>query len=268
MKIRLLGTGGADGIPSLYSNDRVCENARKLKGKEIRTRSGALIDNQVKIDYPPDTFTQLIRDGLDAREWIALIFTHSHADHFAFAELQYGLFPFLDAEMSEFPIYGNESICHMIRTVYDSWPLEIIATPSFQSREIAEYTYTPIQAYHMIDEDAQNILLADGEVTFLYATDTGYWQEPTWEFLQGVKLDGLVIECTEGRRRSEYFGHLDINACLKVVERLRTMGTLDGGAVVYTTHHAHTGDVTHAELEDILGPHGIAPGYDGLEFSL
>lgn len=268
MNIRLLGTGGADGIPSLYSNDRVSKNARLVKGKEIRTRSGALVDGRIKIDYPPDTFSQLIRDGLDARDWIALLFTHSHADHFAFAELQYGLIPFLDAELSDFTIYGNESICHMIRSVYDAWPLEIIPTPSFETRTFAEYTLTPIQAYHMLEEDAQNLLLSDGQVNFLYATDTGYWQEPTWEYLQGVRLDGLVIECTEGHKRSEYFGHLDISACLEVVGRLRTMGTLKAGATIFTTHHAHTGDVTHAELEDIFGPHGISPGYDGLEFSL
>ena len=35
-----LGTGAAEGIPTPFCRCRVCENARKKGGKEVRMRSG------------------------------------------------------------------------------------------------------------------------------------------------------------------------------------------------------------------------------------
>src|SRR5690606_11830913 len=83
MNIRLLGTGGADGVPALYSDSRVSLYAREHGGKDIRSRAAALIDGVLKIDLGPDTWSQLTREGLDARDWTALLFTRSDADHFA-----------------------------------------------------------------------------------------------------------------------------------------------------------------------------------------
>jgi phosphoribosyl 1,2-cyclic phosphate phosphodiesterase len=50
MKVLLMGTGGADGIPALYGNDRVSKFARANGGKDLRTRSAALIDGVFKLD--------------------------------------------------------------------------------------------------------------------------------------------------------------------------------------------------------------------------
>ena len=98
MNIRLLGTGAADGIPGFFGNDMVSRYARENGGKDVRTRSAALIDGVLKIDFPPDTLTQVQRDLLDALDWTGLVFTHSDDDHFAVDELQYALFPFTDLD--------------------------------------------------------------------------------------------------------------------------------------------------------------------------
>ena len=63
MQVRLLGTGGSDGIPAFYGNDRVSAHARKVRGKEMRTRSAALVDGTLKIDLGPDTLCQLNAHG-------------------------------------------------------------------------------------------------------------------------------------------------------------------------------------------------------------
>jgi len=44
MKIRLLGTGGADGIPAYCANNPVSDFAREHGGREIRTRAAARVD--------------------------------------------------------------------------------------------------------------------------------------------------------------------------------------------------------------------------------
>ena len=45
MKIKYLGTGAAEGIPALFWRCAICNEARKRGGRELRTRSQAIIDD-------------------------------------------------------------------------------------------------------------------------------------------------------------------------------------------------------------------------------
>jgi phosphoribosyl 1,2-cyclic phosphate phosphodiesterase len=124
---------------------------------------------------------------------------------------------------------------------------------------------TPIRAKHGAEgEDAQNLIIERDGRSLLYATDTGIWEEPTWEFLQDYRLDLLVLECTEGFVLTPYNGHLDIEEFRQVVARLRDIGTVTDSTKIVTTHHSHNGEATHTELEAALGPEGVVVGYDGL----
>ncbi len=267
MRIKLLGTGAADGIPAIYSDSEVSHYARLHGGKDLRSRSAALVDGHLQLDLPPDTFFQLAREGIDARKWSAILFTHSHDDHFAPTELQYALYPFNPYEYAGFAVFGNDEIIRRIEALYPDWPFELFKTKSFEPFKFAGYTITPIHAHHKLDEDSHNLIIEDGKRVLLYGTDTGIWFEETWDFLKGIKLDALVIECTEGFVPTAYTGHLDITDCLGVVARLREQGTLRPSSKVVTTHHSHNGNATHCQLEETLRPKGIEPGYDGMEFS-
>lgn len=268
MIVKLLGTGAADGIPAMFGECRLSRIARELGGKDFRTRCGALVDGHIKLDLPPDTFTQMQREGLSSNDWSALIFTHADADHFAVKELQYSLYPFTEHLLAPFAIYANQPIIDEIAHHYPDWPFEVHFTKSFESFSHGEYTVTPIAANHSRGEDCQNLIICDGAKSFLYATDTGLWEPPTWEYLSAVKLDGIVIECTNGRTESDYWGHLNLESCLWTVNQLRERGVLASGAPVVTTHHSVKGDMTHAELEEALAPHAIEPGFDGMEFEV
>ena len=268
MVIRLLGTGAAEGIPAFYSDTDVSQYARLHGGKDVRSRAGAIIDNCLKIDFPPDTLSQMHRDQLDARDWLAIAFTHSDDDHFCLHELQYALHPFSSLECAPFTIYANETICALTREAYPDWPFDLVSTRSFQSYPLAEYTLTPIHAKHKADEDAHNLIISCAGKSILYATDTGIWEEPTWKFLEQVSLDCLVIECTSGVVLSDYDGHLNVASCIEVVGRLRSQGTLGANAPVWTTHHSHNGGATHEKLMQILNPHEIQVGFDGLEIEV
>lgn len=264
MTVRLLGTGGADGIPNPYCDCAVCSRARVERGREIRTRSAALVDDTIKVDLCPETSWQLLRDGLTALDWSALVFTHSDPDHFALDELQYCLFPFVSRDMAPFPIYANDTICCHIEAKYPAWPFELHRTVSFEPVTIGEYRLVPVRANHTPSEDAHNLVFQRDGKTFLYATDTGWWHESTWEFLREFRLDLLVIECSEGLTGTDYYGHLSVKELIEVVDRLRGQGTLDEESRVVTTHHAHTGGATYEKLVEVLEPLGIAVGYDGL----
>lgn len=268
MKIRLLGTGGADGIPGLFSDSRVSNYARECGGKDVRTRSSALVDDGLKIDFPPDTFFQVVRDRLRAQDWTAIVYTHSDDDHLAVNQLQYALHPFTPSEKFEFTIYGNSTVIERLTRRYPDWPIETVVTQSFQPFVHADYLITPFKANHKNDEDSQNLVIERGGKTLIYATDTGVWTDESWSFLDSVRADALVIECTDGFAPSNYTGHLDVKKCIEVVDRLRAGGVIRDTTPVVTTHHSHQGEGTYAELSRVLTPHGITAGYDGcvLEF--
>lgn len=264
MNVRLLGTGGADGVPGLYSDSRVSQYARVHGGKDIRSRSSALVDGCLKIDLGPDTWSQLARFGLDARDWTALIFTHSDADHFAPDELMYTLYPFNDFEFAGFVVYANLFICRRILEKFPEWPVEMHTTKSFEKVRHAGYEILPVHAHHLPSEDAHNLVISDGESTMLYGTDTGVWDEPTWEALQDVKLDCLVLECSEAFASTAYDGHLDIREFDMMLDRLNKIGTVDQKTKVWTTHHSHQGEGTHEELCAHFEPRGVNVGFDGV----
>ncbi len=263
MHLLLLGTGAAEGIPAFYSNTRVSEYARKHGGKDVRTRSGALIDGSLKIDLSPDTLVQMNRERLDVRDWSGLLFTHGDDDHFAVGELQYCLHPFNEMDYVSFAVYGNDKICAGIAERYPGWPIEVVETRSFEPFTHCDFTITPVAAMHNSVEDCQNHIIERGGKSLLYATDTGIWQDRTWAFLKNFALDCLVIECTEGLADAGYVGHLTLDECVTVVDRLRREGILKRDATVVTTHHSHNGAATHGELVVAMEPYGIEVGYDG-----
>lgn len=265
MKILLMGTGGADGIPAFYGNDRVSEYARQHKGKDIRSRSAALVDDVLKIDLGPDTHSQMTRYGLRARDWDSLFFTHSDSDHLIVAEIQYALFPFVECDRLEYTIYANSVVLDRIRSKYPSWPMDLVELKKYVPVEADGYSVTPIHATHKDDEECHNLLIERDGKKFLYATDTGYYREEVFAFLAGKQIDALVIECSDGYHKTPYIGHMDINQCVEVVGRLRENGAIRTDAQVYTTHHTANGGGTHAELAETLAPYDIQPGYDGLE---
>ena len=89
MILQYLGTAAAEGIPALFCKCPVCRAARKAGGREIRTRSGALIDGKLKLDFGPDSYAHMLRYGLDYTGLQGVLITHSHTDHLASAELEY-----------------------------------------------------------------------------------------------------------------------------------------------------------------------------------
>lgn len=264
MNLRLLGTGAADGIPAFYGRDRVSRHAREAGGKDRRTRSAAVLDGVIKIDLGPDTYHQCVRDGIDPRDWTAILFTHSHEDHLAVSELQYALYPFTEQEQLPAAIYGNATVCRKIRDRYPDWPLELHETRSFVPFVHGAYTVTPVRAFHTEGEDCQNLLIERDGRAILYATDTGVWESETFEFLKGRPLHAIVLECTDALCPSTYDGHLDLAEMVEVVGRLRTGGSIIEGTEIVSTHHAASGLATHAELEAAFAPHGFAVGFDGM----
>ncbi len=66
MKIRYLGTAAAEGIPAIFCDCEVCRKSRELGGRNFRTRSQAIIDDTLLIDFPSDTYAHFLNYNLNA----------------------------------------------------------------------------------------------------------------------------------------------------------------------------------------------------------
>ena len=82
MKIRFLGTAAYEGIPSLFCNCAVCSGARKAGGRNLRSRSQAIVNGELLLDFPADTLWHAQRFGLDWNAIGSCLITHPHSDHF------------------------------------------------------------------------------------------------------------------------------------------------------------------------------------------
>jgi phosphoribosyl 1,2-cyclic phosphate phosphodiesterase len=272
MKVTLLGTSSAEGWPGLFCRCDACAKARQRGGKNIRTRATSLIDDVIKIDFPPDTLYHVIRYNLDLRGLKALLFTHAHDDHFSWAELQYLGRYFVPTPVTEpLPIYGPRDViqCLAHRLDLDMIPLTLHRLMAWETTPVGDYLVTPILAQHDPTQECFNYLLQapDGS-TLLYATDTGWYQENTWRYLENTRIDGIVVECAKGPIEGGYTGHLCIPEVIQMRQRLIRAGALKENSPVVTTHFSHLGGLMHDELEAVLNPEGIQAGFDGMSLSV
>ncbi len=65
MNIQFLGTAAAEGVPALFCDCETCRESRLRGGRNVRTRSQALVDGVLLIDMGPDTLLHEMKYGLD-----------------------------------------------------------------------------------------------------------------------------------------------------------------------------------------------------------
>ena len=81
LRIKYLGTGAAEGIPALFCHCSICQQARSIKGRNVRTRAQALIDNELLLDFGPDTYMHALMYDLELADIYHCLVTHTHDDH-------------------------------------------------------------------------------------------------------------------------------------------------------------------------------------------
>jgi len=272
MKFKYFGTGAAEGWPALFCSCDNCKRAKKAGGKNIRTCSQALVNNDLLIDFPPDTYFHMIKDGLDLTKIKYIIFTHSHEDHFYLHGLHMAVPPFAHNEKKEkipqINIYGNESI-NQYAGQFENYRdiLNFHEIYAFEKFTIGEYTITPLKADHDYSQNCLIYIIENDKNKILYANDTGYFPDETWDYLQNninnKKFDFVSLDSTngiiEGRR-----GHMGIDAGYDVKKRLIEINAADDNTVFCFHHFSHNGIKIYDELVPIAEKMGFLVSYDGM----
>ena len=273
MKFQYLGTAAAEGIPAFVCNCEVCVRSRELGGRALRTRSQAIIDDKLLIDFPADTMMHTHVHKIDLLGVTDCIVTHSHYDHLhpvdlanfrpGFAHLPEGwhmtfhgsaavgaaIAPQLEGKLSELNIVLFEEI------------------EAFIPKNIGGYTVTPLEARHDPKSGPLFYQISDGEKTIVYGNDTNYFLESVWEYWEKTKphFDMVSLDCTNACKPMTYFGHMSLEENIKVRSRMLEMGLADENTKFICHHFSHNG--THAVYDDfvpIATKEGFLVSYDGM----
>ena len=275
-KITILGSAAAEGIPAMFCNCRVCTEAWKNGGKDVRMRAAYKLNDRVRVDFGPDSLAQEHKFQLHSENLKHLFITHSHEDHLYLNLLNYRRPGFsVVAEDNILNIYGNVGVMNAIYSHFATLrcdfkrhrfnPVEVKAFAPIELPE-EDMTFHPMRANHMPTEEPNFYVIRHGNKWLMIANDTGYFCEEDWAYLAAlnIRFDVVITDCTGGILDARD-GHMSGKFVLATKERLEQMGCVDKNTQYFINHFSHNGRLTHAEFEEHYNKYGIQVGYDGLE---
>lgn len=274
MKFQFLGTAAAEGIPALWCECEVCRRSREIGGRALRTRSQAIIDDQLLIDFPADTYAHLLKNKLDLLNVHNILITHSHQDHLY--ELDFGM---LSPGFSHVPadfklnIYGSDKVGEMVSPKIANIPqlASFTEVKAFEPFCAGKYSVTPLKAIHDPNAGPLFYMISDGEKTVLYGHDTHYFCDEVWEYLAKVKphFDLVSLDCTNGMRPMNYVGHMGFYENRQVRDRFIAEGYADEKTIFVSNHFSHNAEsVVYDDLAKIAAKEDFLVSYDGMIVTL
>ncbi len=285
--MQFIGTSAGEGIPNPFCSCEVCENARRVGGKEIRTRSCFRLSESFIIDPGADYLTQCAFYGVDFVNLRHVIYTHTHDDHF-----NYTLF----WERAVRANRNNEPIhVYFVGEAYDildkfymtnvmTAGRENYTKPSdiefhrlefFTEYEIDGHKIVAFPGRHStgVEKNSANFLITTPEGKKLYyALDSGWFLDETYAALEGARLDYFIGECTQtyldrpAAKKTD--GHMNLALFLENCAKLYELGAITSETKVYATHISPYG-TTHAKLSEYFAslelPYTLTAAYDTLK---
>lgn len=273
MKIQYLGTGAAEGIPAIFCECDTCKKARELGGRNIRTRSQAIVDNELLIDFPADTYMHFLQYAMPLAKIKHCIITHSHEDHLYPDDLvmrKNGFSHLLDLE-EPMRFYAGESGYQKIQSTLEERnvvEVEAVLIHPFELFEAGDYKITPLRASHSPHTSPVVFLIEKDGKAILYSNDTSDYPEDTWEFLKKnpTVCNLISLDCTEADRPINYIGHMNLERCIAIRERLFEVGVANEETIFILNHFSHNGgNVGYDEFFKIAEKHDFVVSYDGME---
>ncbi len=273
MHIRYLGTGAAEGFPAIFCQCEACQEARVSGGRNVRRRTSMLIDNELLIDLSPDLLAAATEWKLNMGALKYLVVTHAHADHFYAEELANLRHPYsLSSDQYKLMIYGSEEVRKRLTVCLGRGEVsrledhfEYVTLSLFTPTEVGPYVITPLKARHC--PGAYIYLIQKGDKTLLYANDTGFFPEETWDYLDGRPIDMVSMDCTNPVH-SDTPNHMTLEDNVTVKRRLYQLKCATARTRYWATHFSHTAGLLHRALEERMRLYGIGVAYDGMEVDM
>lgn len=270
MKLTYFGTSAAEGFPAVFCNCKFCNEARRLGGKNIRTRSQSMVNDDLLIDFPQDSYSHFLSNGIEAHRIKLLLFTHAHQDHQYIDDLKlrYGAFAH-DMENDCLKIVAGGKAYENLTSVSIAHT-EILKISPYETIGEAGYRITALPARHAPNSGAL-IYIIEGEKSILYAHDTGFLYEETIDFIRdkGYVFDLVSLDCTNvDIPISDEGNHMGIPNNIRLVGKLRECGAITDKTKIIINHFSHNGAPLHEQLCERVRKEGYTVAYDGMSVTV
>lgn len=281
MKIKFLGTGAAEGIPALYCKCRVCQNARRIRGKEYRRRTAILVNEDLLVDYGPDAVEASYQFSVDYTQVKVILISHSHFDHITMANFLYRLEKYRKDNVKledKILIICNKlvykNIINFINTLDDISKKDFLQKYIFESVNpysevvVGKYKIYALPSNHETDEICLLFIISDGKSTIFYSTDAKYYNLSEVVIPEKYyPIDMLIFDCTYGLKKMEG-RHMGVSECMNIYNDMNKGGVINEETKVLLTHFSHCCGNTYNELKTILNGEKMYVTYDGLEIEI
>ncbi|MFA7429445.1 MAG: MBL fold metallo-hydrolase [Rhodospirillaceae bacterium] len=250
MRVTILGSGSAGGVPSISAGWGKCDPAEP---RNRRTRPGILVEaagTHILVDTSPDLREHLLRSNVKRLD--AVVYTHFHADHVNGID---DLREINRAMQRAIPCYGDALTMEDLQRRFDYVFLGVpegqpIFRPWLQPHRIDgpfDVGAITVTAFEQDHGWGTSLGLRFGDVA--YSTDVVRLDHAALTALKGVKV--WIVGCLTDQPHAT---HAHIDLVLEWVRELRPERTI-------LTHMGPRLD--YATLRDSL-PNGVEPGYDGM----
>ena len=274
MKILYMGTAAAEGWPGLFCSCPICTHARKAGGRNLRTRTQALLDNDLLIDFPPDTYAHALQYGLNLGTVHTLLVTHSHMDHWFPTDLIHRHEHFGHGAEGVLDIYGNEAVKkafdeHILIDRFKPHPIDdavhFHVTHGGDLIRSGGWEITAVPADHDKREECLVYLCKKDGKTVFYGHDTGCsLSSEAWALITKERFDLVSLDATMGTKSVKEY-HMGLPNAESMFKKLAELGCISSQTVKVVNHFSHNGEMTYDQLAAWGEERGILAAYDGME---
>ena len=275
MKIKFLGTAAYDAVPSPFCRCKTCLESRALGGRNLRTRSQALINDDLLMDFNPDTISHFLRYGIDTEKINTCLITHSHCDHLYPDDI---LIPMYGTDPHRVDYYAGEAgvteIQNCIRRantpILEEGKLGLELAVPFRPFEADGYRILPLEANHNDGTSPMIYAIENDGKKMLYGLDSGLFPQETVDALaDNGHLDLAVMDCTGGTQTKGWkINHMALYTVRQTIDLLRQKGVVDDRTVVVLNHFSHNGGATYDQMVETARADGFLVAYDGMELTV
>lgn len=272
MKIEYLGTAACEGVPAIFCDCDTCQKARLRGGRNIRTRSQAIIDRKLLIDFPADTYIHSLRHGIELSKIHTCLITHNHEDHLYVDEILNRKKDYAYPQEGSLNFYASSSSYQLLHSRINHWQMDVqdrvhaYQIHNFEPFTIDEYQIVPLKANHDLTCDPVIYIIKKGEHSLLYAHDTGIFPEETWDYLKKhpVQFNLVSLDCTHGINEQRLDGHMGLKSNKEVRQRLKALNCINETTLFVVNHFSHNGTAIYDDLVPTAVKDNFLVAYDGM----
>ena len=255
MRLRLLGTGSADGWPNPWCACSSCRAARAAG--VVRASTSALVDDRLLLELGPDTARAAVQAGTDLSGVEAVLVTHAHPDHLHPPVWMWRRWA---APRPPVTLLAPPAVLAAVAPHLDASVTTLEATAGAR-HAVAGYEVRVLPATHAGADVGPAVLYdltsAAGS-TMLWATDTGALSEQALALVRGRAYDAVLLDLTSAHLPD----HHDLRTWPLQIAELRREGAVVEGTAVWAVHLGHD-NPPPAELEAQLAAWGAGAARDG-----